>query len=113
MKARRGEEFSLEPRKINVYSLELLEWTPPEVVIDVHCSSGTYVRSLANDLGQKLGSGAHLVGLRRTRSGQFTLKDAVHYEGCKSRSLARLVQVFNSRCRGLSDWPAVGVDADR
>ena len=53
--ARNGEEVSLEPRIINVYSLELLEWEPPEVVIDVFCSSGTYVRSLANDLGNELG----------------------------------------------------------
>jgi len=49
--ARKGEEVELEPRKITVHHLEVLEWAPPEVVIDVHCSSGTYVRSLANDLG--------------------------------------------------------------
>jgi len=75
--AREGEEVNLEPRTIQVYSLELLEWAPPEVVIDVFCSSGTYVRSLANDLGKALGCGAHLVGLRRTKSGRFTLRDAV------------------------------------
>jgi tRNA pseudouridine(55) synthase len=50
--ARKGEEVDLEPRKITVHHLEVLEWAPPEVVIDVHCSSGTYVRSLANDLGK-------------------------------------------------------------
>ena len=75
--AREGEEVELEPRKINVYSLEVLEWAPPEVVIDVYCSSGTYVRSLANDMGNQLGCGAHLIGLRRTKSGRFTLRDAV------------------------------------
>ena len=53
--AREGEEVVLEPRKIKVYSLEVLEWAPPEVVIDVYCSSGTYVRSLANDMGNQLG----------------------------------------------------------
>jgi tRNA pseudouridine55 synthase len=58
--ARAGEEVELEPRIIDVYSLELLEWAPPEVVIDVNCSSGTYVRSLAHDLGQRLGCGATL-----------------------------------------------------
>ena len=67
--ARKGEDVELEPRKITVHHLEVLEWAPPEVVIDVHCSSGTYVRSLANDLGEKLGCGAYLVGLRRTKSG--------------------------------------------
>ena len=75
--ARNGEEVDLEPRKITVHHLEVLEWTPPEVVIDVHCSSGTYVRSLANDLGIKLGCGAYLVGLRRTKSGRISLRDSV------------------------------------
>ena len=74
--ARQGEEVELAPRKINVHHLEVLEWAPPEVVIDVHCSSGTYVRSLANDLGNMLGCGAYLVGLRRTKSGRFSLRDA-------------------------------------
>ena len=55
----------------------LYEVITPEVVVDVHCSSGTYVRSLANDLGETLGTGAYLVGLRRTKSGRFTLRDAV------------------------------------
>lgn len=76
-KARRGEEVELDPREIDVYNLELLEWAPPEAVIDVYASSGTYVRSLANDLGNDLGVGAHLTGLRRTKNGQFTLRDAV------------------------------------
>ena len=75
--ARQGEDVELAPRKITVHHLEVLEWAPPEVVIDVHCSSGTYVRSLANDLGEKLGCGAYLVGLRRTKSGRFSLRDAV------------------------------------
>ena len=111
--ARKGEEVQLEPRKINVFSLELLEWAPPEVVIDVYCSSGTYVRSLANDLGESLGTGAHLVGLRRTKSGQFTLRDAV--------SLRRLRESFEARdwyqflipaSEALGDWPMVELNAD-
>ena len=76
-KARRGEEVELEPREIDVYNLELLEWGAPEATIDVYASSGTYVRALANDIGNDLGVGAHLVGLRRTKNGQFTLRDAV------------------------------------
>src|SRR3972149_702011 len=74
--AREGEEVNLEPRMIQVYSLDVLEWAPPEVVIDVYCSSGTYVRSLANDLGKSLGTGAHLIGLRRTKSGRFPRRGA-------------------------------------
>jgi len=113
-KARQGEEVNLEPRKINVYSLELLEWAPPEAVIDVHCSSGTYVRSLANDLGQKLGSGAHLVGLRRTRSGQFTLKDAVPLRRLQEAFLAGdWYKYLIPAAEALSDWPSVELDADQ
>lgn len=81
--ARRGEEVHLEPRMVDVYNLELLEWAPPEAVIDVYASSGTYVRSLANDLGNDLGVGAHLSGLRRTKNGQFTLRDAVRLQELK------------------------------
>jgi len=112
--ARKGEEVDLEPRTIHVYSLDVLEWEPPEAVIDVYCSSGTYVRSLANDLGEALGTGAHLIGLRRTKSGQFTLRDAV--------PLRRLKEAFDAgnwyeflipAAEALSDWPMVELDADQ
>jgi tRNA pseudouridine55 synthase len=111
--ARQGEDVNLEPRTIPVYSLEVLEWAPPEVVIDVYCSSGTYVRSLAHDLGKELGCGAHLVGLRRTKSGRFTLRDAV--------PLRRLQESFDAgdwyrhlipAAEALADWPAIELDAD-
>jgi len=110
---RKGEEIELEPRTVHVYSLEILEWAPPEAVVDVYCSSGTYVRSLANDLGKALGTGAHLVGLRRTKSGRFTLRDAVQ--------LRRLQEAFDAgdwyrflipAAEALSDWPMVELDAD-
>jgi tRNA pseudouridine55 synthase len=83
-------------------------------VIDVYCSSGTYVRSLANDLGNSLGTGAHLVGLRRTKSGRFTLRDAV--------PLRRLQEAFTAgnwyrflipAAEALADWPMVELDADQ
>ncbi len=111
--AREGEEFDLSPRKIHVYSLDILEWAPPEVVIDVYCSSGTYVRSLANDLGNVLGCGAHLVGLRRTKSGRFTLRDAV--------PLRRLQESFDAgdwyrhlipAAEALADWPMIELNSD-
>jgi tRNA pseudouridine55 synthase len=112
--ARQGEEVELQPRKINVYSLDLLEWAPPEVVIDVYCSSGTYVRSLANDLGKALGTGAHLIGLRRTKSGRFTLRDAVPQR--------RLQEAFEAgdwykflipAAEALGDWPMIELDPDQ
>lgn len=106
--ARKGEEVDLEPRSINVYSLDLLEWNPPEVVVDVHCSSGTYVRSLAYDVGELLGCGAYLTGLRRTKSGRFTLRDAT--------PLRKLTDAFESNswyqylipaAEALSEWPSI------
>jgi tRNA pseudouridine55 synthase len=112
--AREGEELDLEPRTIEVYSLEVLEFAPPEAVIDVYCSSGTYVRSLAHDLGKSLGTGAHLVGLRRTKSGRFTLRDAV--------PLRRLQEAFDAgnwyrflipAAEALADWRMVELDADQ
>jgi tRNA pseudouridine55 synthase len=112
-RARNGEEVELEPRTINVYSLELLEWAPPETVIDVFCSSGTYVRSLANDLGENLGVGAHLVGLRRTKSGRFTLRDAVSLRRLRDSFVTgEWSQFLIPASEALGDWPAVELSAD-
>ncbi|NJN79625.1 MAG: tRNA pseudouridine(55) synthase TruB [Anaerolineales bacterium] len=111
--ARKGEEVELEPRKILVHHLEVLEWTPPEVVIDVHCSSGTYVRSLANDLGQKLGCGAYLVGLRRTKSGRFTLRDATPLRKLQEAFTAgNWYQYLIPAAEALGDWPSVELNPD-
>lgn len=111
--ARQGEEVQLEPRKINVYSLEILEWAPPEAVIDVYCSSGTYVRSLANDLGESLGYGAHLIGLRRTKSGRFTLRDAVPIRRLReSFDAGNWYQFLIPAAEALADWPMIELNAD-
>lgn len=106
--AREGEEVDLQPRKIKVHSLELLEWAPPEAVIDVYCSSGTYVRSLAHDLGEALGCGAHLIGLRRTKSGRFTLRDSVHLRKLREAfDNGNWYQYLIPAAEALSDWPAI------
>jgi tRNA pseudouridine55 synthase len=111
--ARQGEEVDLAPRKITVHHLEVLEWTPPEVVIDVHCSSGTYVRSLANDLGVKLGCGAYLVGLRRTKSGRFSLRDSVPLRKLQEAFTAgNWYQYLIPAAEALGDWPAVELNPD-
>ncbi|NMB54154.1 MAG: tRNA pseudouridine(55) synthase TruB [Leptolinea sp.] len=112
--ARDGEEFDLEPRTIHVYNLDLLEWAPPEAVVDVYCSSGTYVRSLAHDLGEKLGCGAHLVGLRRTKSGRFTLRDAVPLRKLReSFDSGNWYQYLIPAAEALSDWPALELTAEQ
>jgi tRNA pseudouridine55 synthase len=112
--ARKGESIELAPRKINVYHLEVLEWAPPEVVVDVHCSSGTYVRSLANDLGNALGSGAYLVGLRRTKSGRFSLRDATPLRKLQEAFRAgNWYQFLIPAAEALGDWPAVELNPDQ
>jgi len=106
--ARAGEEVELEPRIIDVYSLELLEWAPPEAVIDVNCSSGTYVRSLAHDLGQRLGCGATLTGLRRTKNGRFTLRDAIPLRKLNEAFIdGSWYQYLIPAAEALTDWPAI------
>ena len=111
--ARQGEDVELAPRKITVHHLEVLEWAPPEVVVDVHCSSGTYVRSLANDLGEKLGTGAYLVGLRRTKSGRFTLRDAVPLRKLQeSFHAGNWYQYLIPAAEALGDWPAIELSPD-
>jgi tRNA pseudouridine55 synthase len=111
--ARKGEEVELAPRKINVYHLEVLEWAPPEVVVDVHCSSGTYVRSLANDMGNALGCGGYLVGLRRTKSGRFSLRDATPLRKLQEAFRAgNWYQFLIPAAEALGDWPAIELDPD-
>lgn len=75
--ARRGEEVALAPVRVSIDRIEVLEISLPDVVFEVDCSSGTYIRSIARDLGEALGTGAHLTELRRTRIGHFYVTDAV------------------------------------
>ena len=70
--ARAGEEIELKKALVNIYELELMEYDMPRIKIRVRCSKGTYIRSLAFEIGEALQSGAYLTSLRRTRSGGFT-----------------------------------------
>lgn len=74
--ARKGKEVKLRPNSIEISTLEILSFEAPTLVLRVVCSKGTYIRSLAHDIGQSLGCGGYLSGLKRTRSGDFTLKAA-------------------------------------
>ena len=113
-RARQGEKVELKPRKIHVDSLEVLEWAPPEVVLDVYCSSGTYVRSLAHDLGNDLGTGAYLIGLRRTKSGRFTLRDAVPLRQLQNAFITgEWAQYLIPAAEALGDWPYIVLDPDQ
>ncbi len=75
-KARRGEEVKIKSRKVQIEVFEIERIEMPNVYFRIVCSKGTYIRSLAHDLGKKLNSGAHLTELRRTRSGNFKIEDA-------------------------------------
>jgi tRNA pseudouridine55 synthase len=75
--ARAGKAVELEPRRVVIESLVIVAWETPDLTLDVECGKGTYIRSLAHDLGQRLGPGAHLAALIRTRSGPFTLAQAL------------------------------------
>ncbi|MFQ5636644.1 MAG: tRNA pseudouridine(55) synthase TruB [bacterium] len=74
--ARRGEVVERTPRKVHIYRIELLDFQNPFLNVKVICSRGTYIRSLAFDIGEKLGCGAYLKDLTRTRIGQYTIDDA-------------------------------------
>lgn len=75
--ARQGKEVAREPRLVHIYTFRFHEYEEPFAYFRVSCTKGTYVRSLAHDLGQKLGCGAHLTALRRTGSGRFDVADAI------------------------------------
>jgi tRNA pseudouridine55 synthase len=87
--ARRGREVELQPRKINVYAFET-SYNPPEVNFRIVCSTGTYIRSLAHDLGAILGCGGYLSSLCRTRIGEFLLRDAWKMEEAEARIASML-----------------------
>jgi tRNA pseudouridine55 synthase len=76
-RARRGELVELAPVPVTVHDIELLDFSPPDVRFSVRCSSGTYIRAIARDLGRSLGTGAHLTALRRTAVGRFECEDAL------------------------------------
>ena len=92
--ARKGKDVERKKRFIHLYKFLITAYEPPIAWFKIACTKGTYVRSLAHDLGQALGCGAHLAGLRRTVSGQFKVSGATTLEAlatCNSEDLAKLV----------------------
>lgn len=74
--ARKGNDIVLQAKRITISEMEVLNFSPNELVLRIVCSKGTYIRALARDLGNALGSGAYLIGLRRTRIGELKVEDA-------------------------------------
>ena len=75
--ARKGIEVERETRVVSVYHIELVDFAKDEIELDIACSKGTYIRTIADDLGQELGCGAHVIALRRTQAGIFTEDDCI------------------------------------
>lgn len=109
--ARRGETVDVALRPVIIRALELLDYGPPRLHLRVECGSGTYVRSLARDLGEQLDTRAYLHGLVRTRSGPFRLTDAVTLEDVWAAvEENRPEKVLRPMATLLHDWPALVLD---
>ncbi len=117
--ARQGVEVERATRPIHIFSLDLLACEWPEIELDVHCSKGTYVRTLAEDIGRELGCGGHVSRLRRTGVGPYAenvvefitldqVRDLADQEGAAARLDALLLPLDSA----LGHWPAVRLSAD-
>ncbi|PLX87580.1 MAG: tRNA pseudouridine(55) synthase TruB [Desulfuromonas sp.] len=107
--ARQGKNVEREPRTVEIERLDIVSCDFPEVIIEVDCSKGTYIRTLADDLGNALGCGAHLTALRRLRSGPFTIEQCVTLERLGetgAEGSAGLVTIESA----LSNYPAADLD---
>lgn len=107
--ARAGEKVEVEPRRVNVMDFELFDQEGDEVGFAIDCSSGTYVRSLVNELGQRAGCGAVMKELRRTRAGAFDVDDAVTIEDLQARQVdeASLREVLIPMRVAVPEFPAL------
>lgn len=111
--ARRGETVERKPRRIRILALDLLRFEPPGLEVRLRCSKGTYVRTLAEDIGAALGTAAHLTALRRTASGRFRVADAISLERLREmpaeereRRLMRLSSLLEDLPRAELDAPS-------
>jgi tRNA pseudouridine55 synthase len=106
-RARRGESVALEPTRVTVFEARILSVELPRVRFELSCSSGTYVRAVARDLGEALGCGAHLAELRRTRVGEFEVADAVSGDDLHDESLVR--EAWMKPAAALAHLPSVSL----
>jgi tRNA pseudouridine55 synthase len=92
--ARKGQVVEIPPRTVTIHELELVEYSYPELKIRTHVSSGTYIRTLAEDIGKALQTGAYCSQLRRTGIAQWSIQNAVSIEQLKAEPVAGMLQVF-------------------
>ena len=86
--ARKGQDVEIKPRKVFIFKIELLEFDEQNQIakIIIKCSKGTYIRSIAYDIGQKLNCGGHLIALERTKAGKFTIENAIKLDDIKGEN---------------------------
>lgn len=108
--ARAGIEIDRPPRRVTIHALDLIDCALPQVVFDVRCSSGTYIRTLAQDIGASLGCGAYMTALTRTASGIFNLADATTLENLEAMNATqRIALLLPSDCL-VQHLPAIELD---
>jgi tRNA pseudouridine55 synthase len=105
--ARQGIDIERPPRQVTIHRIDILSWQGDVLELDVQCSKGTYIRTLAQDIGEALGCGAHLIGLRRTGSGGVSLNGAVTLEALMAMSEAERDAHLLPADILLNDWPEV------
>jgi tRNA pseudouridine55 synthase len=112
-RARARETFVLEPRHIVINSLEILEWIPPRLTLAIECSKGTYIRSLAHDLGTQIGCYAYLEALVRTRSGPFMLPESITLEQFADAVVTNSLRHYLFPLdKALERYPAITLDGE-
>ena len=110
--ARAGLEVERTPRRVTIHRIDVVDWQGDRLVIDVDCGKGTYVRTLAEDLGERLGCGAHLAALRRTGSGPLDVRDAVTLDTLAALDEAARDALLKPADWLLADWPPVRLGND-
>ncbi len=107
--AREGVDVERKPRRIKIYSCQLLRWTNDILSLEVHCSKGTYIRSLAEDIGDYLGTCATVAGLRRIHAGQFKIEDALSWEQLQEMTAEDIQRALIAVDKPLQSYPAINV----
>jgi tRNA pseudouridine55 synthase len=110
--ARAGIEVERSARIVTIHRIDVIDWQRERLVLDVRCSKGTYIRTLAEDIGRQLGCGAHLAALRRTASGALGQHDAVTLDRLTAMSEAELDALLLPADALLADWPQVHLPDD-
>ena len=105
--ARQGIEIERQARRVTIHAIQILGGEGNELTISVRCSKGTYIRTLAEDIGRMLGCGAHLSALRRTASGPVRVEDAVTLDALAAMNEVEREALLHPPDSLLADWPAV------